>query len=170
MVGHDDAVHAGVYGRVSVGHRLDALDHDGTFPIIAEEREVLPRAEQARVGLSQPRGANFKPQGGLFVARREAIAEPVEVEREGWPLVGPHRDAQALHEYGIGCADLRADASGEGEVRGLEVMWPPAEQESVQSEDERGEARRLGAAQNRERHVVAPRPIQKLVLAAAAWG
>jgi hypothetical protein len=41
-IGHDDAIHSGIHGRMGVGHRLDGLEHDGTMPIIAEELEVLP--------------------------------------------------------------------------------------------------------------------------------
>ena len=145
MVRHDDAVHAGVHRRVGVLHRLDALEHDRAVPVLAQEREVLPRAEEARVGFAQPPGTELSRLARLRVARGQTRAERVQVQRERRALVHAWRAAaHALHEDRVGRADLHADACGEGQVGGVEVVRAPAEQEGVQGDDERGEACCLG--------------------------
>jgi hypothetical protein len=105
-----------------------------------------PTSGTSRVRLLQPPAAELQRRHRLLVARRELLAERLEVEREGGALVRPHWDAHALHEDWVRRADLRADRCCEGEVCGLEVVWTPADNEGVEGDDERGEARRLGAA------------------------
>ena len=78
MVRHDDAVHVGVLNR------LDALEHDRSVPVLAQKRDVRPRAESTRVTLAQPRGANRKRSVRLLIARGKTGTERVQVERESW--------------------------------------------------------------------------------------
>ena len=57
MIRHDDAVHAGVYRRVGIMDVLDVLEYDNSAPVLAQDRDVRPRAECTRVALAQPHGA-----------------------------------------------------------------------------------------------------------------
>ena len=168
MVRDDDAVHAEVHRRVGVLDRLDALEHDGSIPVLAQERDVRPRAERARVGLAQPRHAKRKRRARLLVTLRKTRAERIQVERECRALVPAGREAasasavsvaRAPHEDRVGCADLHADAGYEGQVGGVEVVWAPAEREGVDRDDECGEARRFGATEDGERHFVGSGPV-----------
>jgi hypothetical protein len=128
-------------------HRLHALHHERAIPVLAQERKVFPRPEFPRVRLPQPLVAELLRRHRLLVARCELLAERLEVEREGGAFVRPHWEAQALHEDRIRCADLRADRCCKRQIGGLEVVWAPADNDGVEGDDERGEARRLGAAQ-----------------------
>ena len=170
MVRHDDAVHVGVHRRVGVLDRLDALEHDRSVPVLAQERDVRPRAESARVGLAQPPDTERKIHARLLVARRKTGAERIQVERERRALVWAGREATTAavvvgvvvahlpHEDRVGRADLHADARYEGQVGGVEVVWAPAEREGVYCDDEGGEARRFDATEDRERHLVGSWP------------
>ena len=158
MIGHDDAVHARLHRRMCVLHRLHALHHERPVPVLAQEGEVLPRPELPRGRFLHPPVAKFPRRNRLFVSRRELLAERLLVKREGWALVRAHCEAHALHEYRVRSTDLGTDRCCEGEIRSLEVVWAPAENEGVEGDDERGEARRLGAAHYRERQVVAALP------------
>lgn len=164
MVRHDDAVHVGVHRRVGVLDRLDALEHDRSVPVLAQERDVRPRAESARVGLAQPPGTERKIHARLLVARRKTGAERIQVEWERRALVRAGREATTAavahlpHEDRVGRADLHADARYEGQVGGVEVVWAPAEREGVYCDDEGGEACRFDATEDRERHLVGSWP------------
>ena len=166
MVRNDDAVHVGIHRRVGVLDRLDALEHDRSVPVLAQERDVRPRAESARVGLAQPPGTERKICARLLVARRKSRAERIQVERERRALVREGREAGVVavvvthlpHEDRVRCADLHADARYEGQVGGVEVVWAPAEREGVYCDDEGGEARRFDATEDRERHLVGSWP------------
>ena len=149
MVRHDNAVHADVHRGVSVLDRLDAFEHDGAVPVLAQERDVFPRVELARVDLIQPGGAELERLTRLLVSHRETRPERGHVERKRGAFVRARREAAvrlSSHEDRIGRADLHADARGEGEVRRVEVVWAPADNEGVERDDERGEACRLGTA------------------------
>ena len=149
VVRHDNPVHAGVHRGVGVLDRQDAFEHDWAVPVLAQKRDVLPRAKPARVGLLQPPGTERERLARPLVSRRETRAEPVQVERERGAFVWARREAavrSSSHEDRVGRADLHADARGEGEVRRVEVVWAPAEEEGVERDDERGEACCLGAA------------------------
>jgi hypothetical protein len=50
VVRHDDSVHVGILDR------LNSFEHDRAVPVRAQERSVLPRAEDARLGLAQQPG------------------------------------------------------------------------------------------------------------------
>ena len=158
MIRHNDAVHARIHRRMCVLNRLHAFHHERPIPVLAQERKVLPRPELARGRFLHPPVAKFPRRNRLFVSRRELLAERLLVEREGGALIRPHWEAHALHEYRIRSANLGADSCCEGEIRSLEVVWAPAENEGVEGDDERGEARRLGAAHYRKRQVVAALP------------
>ena len=132
MARHDNAVHAGVHHGVGVLDRLDAFEHDGAVPVLAQEREVFSSAERARVGLSQPPDAERERLARLLVSRRETRPERVPAVR------------LPLHKDGVRRADPHADARGKREVRGVEHVWAPAENEAVHLDDERCEARCLG--------------------------
>jgi len=167
VVRHDNPVHAGVHRGVGILDRQDAFEHDGAIPVLAQERDVLPRAKPARVGLLQPPGAEREGLARLLVPRRETRAERVQVERERGAFVWARRQAAvrlSTHEDRVGRADLHADARGEGQVRRVEVVLAPAEEEGVERDDERGEACHFGAAQERECHLVRAWP------ARVAWG
>jgi hypothetical protein len=134
MVRHDDAVDTGVHRRVCVLDRLDALKHNRSIPVLAQERDVLPRAESTRVTLAQPRGAQRKRSESLLVARRKPGAERIQVKRERSALIRAGREATVahpLHEDRVGRADLHADACYERKVGGVEVVRAPAEKEGV---------------------------------------
>jgi hypothetical protein len=59
--------------------------------------------------------------------------------------------------YWVGRTD--ADAGYEREVCSFEIVWTLADRECVERDHERGEVCRLGASQDRERHVVAARSV-----------
>ena len=177
MVRHDDAVHAKVHRRVGVLDRLDALEHDGSVPVLAQERDVRPRAERARVGLAQPPRAKLKRRTRLLVTLRKTRAQRIQVERERRALVRAGHEAAtdisvapALHEDRVGRADLHADARYERQVGGVEVVWAPAEREGVYSDDESGEARRFGATEDGERHLVGSWPAVLALKDGVLWG
>jgi len=81
----------------------------------------------------QPPNPELERLARRHVARSKPRTERSQVERECGMLVrGPRRPpAHTLHEDRVGRADLHADASDEGEVRGVEVVGAPAEEEGV---------------------------------------
>ena len=116
MVRHDNAIHADVHRVVSVLDRLDALEHDGSVPVLAQERDVFPRVELARVDLLQPRDAERERLTRLLISRRQTRAERVHVERKRGAFVRARRETAvrlSSHEHRVGRADLHADARGE---------------------------------------------------------
>jgi len=105
---------AGSHRGVGILDRLDALEYDGAVPVLAQEREVFPSAERARVGLLQPPCAEGERLARLHVSRRETRAERVQVERERGARAAAAVRLLSVHEDRVGLADLRADAHGEG--------------------------------------------------------
>jgi hypothetical protein len=64
----------------------------------------------------------------------------------------------SLHEHRVRCANLHADACSKGEVCRVEVVWAPAEQESVQGHNERGEVKPATLARCRAESVTSSLP------------
>ena len=157
MIGHDNAVHASVHRRVRVLDGLDALEHDGPIPVIAQELEVFPRAENARGGLNPPH-TELNGCLRLRVASSEARPECVQVQRECRTLVNSRRQAHPFHEDWVRRSDLCSYTGEEGKVSLVEVVRSPSDHESVHGDHERSETSRLGTAQKRECEVVVQWP------------
>jgi hypothetical protein len=82
VVQHDDVIHVGVHHSMSALDRLSALEHDGAIPVCVQEREVLSRAEYARVELLQPPCPRRERLPCMLIACREACAGRILVEWE----------------------------------------------------------------------------------------
>ncbi len=146
----------------------DALDHEGPLPMFPDERELAPRAVHALREVAHPLVAQAEQLQRLRVALLHARVERGGVVRErGDVVVRVRREAVQLHERGVGERDLRADGVVEGQVRGVDVVRPPAERHGVHGHDERAVPGPLGAVQEGQRDVRNERPVRSFVV---VWG
>jgi hypothetical protein len=134
VVGHDDAVHTGVGGASCVVDVLDALQHDGAVPVLAQERQLVP----APVGAGEHRDPLQDGRGQVLLRRL----------REQRP------------ERRVGERDRVADPADERQVGLVQVVGPPGERPRVECDDERREPGRLGPLENADRDVVVLGPVE----------
>lgn len=127
-------------------YALDALDHNGSVPVILDELHAVPIPEEPRADFRRPREPHDARAEFVLVVGCELRIERCGIVREGrrvgCALLG--LQAKSLREHGIGGADLAAVAVVEGQGRILQVGRAPGEDVGVERDDEGGEAARLG--------------------------
>lgn len=153
MVGHNEPVGSVRQRGACVGRALDALDQDRPRPVLAQRREVGPRAVRARVHDVEPRAA--LPDRARVPEQQKDRPEPVRAQQLAQRLLEPREERPARRaplrgqvfprEDGVGEAVRAALAPDEGQVGAVEVRRPPAEREGICSNNKRGIFRSTGA-------------------------
>ncbi len=110
VVGHDDAVHAGVGGAPRVRSRQDALDDDRAVPVLLQERQVVPG--------------------------QRGVAEDLRVPQDGGLRILVDGLGQGRLERRVGQVVLDANASEERQVAVVQVTRPPGQHPGVERDHE----------------------------------